>query len=201
MRGMSLFSKIVPMALLFGSCGHGSSRCRAVQQPSDGAPSELDESECLVESYCGHLLRAMNEKPLIDSSAEEVYRFVWLRSFRNPVSVRIESSHGRAVINGIELVERGKSSGKIARRMQRELGAHEWGALTAALSDADFWHLPIHDPDAEDGLDGATWILEGRRHGAYHVVERWEPAVPQFRRACELLLQTANFSNPEREMY
>ena len=58
-------------------------------------------------------------------------------------------------------------------------------ALRTHLAAADFWNMPGDPSDDERGLDGADWVIEGRRNGVYHSVIRWEPRPGPFRTACE----------------
>lgn len=38
-----------------------------------------------------------------------------------------------------------------------------------------FWKVPYQVDDGSVNLDGATWIVEGRKEGQCHVVTRWSP--------------------------
>lgn len=137
----------------------------------------------------------------MESSADEAYRFLWLRTFHHPVSVRIESFQGKARLVAVELDGKGGySPGKPFRRAKRELSVQEWNTIVAAISVADFWSSVTEDP-GDGGLDGADWILEGLRHGTYHVVVRWTPGPGRFRTACESLLEAARFTFPDGEVY
>jgi hypothetical protein len=188
----SFLAVALPIGLMLGACGHSGPRCSHM---------ESDESECIVQSRYGDRLRAMNEKPLAGAAAEEAYRFLWLRTFHHPVSVRIESSRGKARLVAVELDGKGGFlPGKTFRQAKRELSAQEWTTFTTALDAAGFWTWKTEDP-GNGGLDGADWVLEGLRHATYHVVVRWSPGPGSFRTACESLLQAAQFSFPDGESY
>jgi hypothetical protein len=48
-----------------------------------------------------------------------------------------------------------------------------WTSLRDALIAADFWSL---DPtERRLSLDGAQWLIEGRKENVYHGVSRWSP--------------------------
>ena len=70
----------------------------------------------------------------------------------------------------------------------------------AAINAAAFWDAPTEDP-GKNGEDGAQWIIEGRRQGRYHVVERWSPKSGPIRSAGEAFLRAACLSFPADEMY
>jgi hypothetical protein len=136
---------------------------------------------------------------LRETTALEAYRFLWGRSFHDPVSVRIEGSKGGAKVIAVELIEAHSAEpGTIRRRRERALSSGAWSQVQEAIRAANFWETPTQDDYRE--LDGATWILEGYRGGVYHVVKRWGPSGP-FRTACEAVLRASGFSFPADEVY
>jgi hypothetical protein len=54
------------------------------------------------------------------------------------------------------------------------LSSADWNRLRASLITSDFWNPQEVHPFGM-GLDGATWLFEGRRGNIYHAVERWSP--------------------------
>jgi hypothetical protein len=143
----------------------------------------------------------MNEPPLRQKPEIEAYRFLWLRSFHHPVSVRIEASRGTSTVVAVELNGLGGyDPGTINRRTERVLSPQEWSSLQNAIRAAGFWDAPTDEPAEEPDVDGAEWILEGYRAGVYHAVNRSSPSGP-FRAACEAFLQAARFSFPTDEVY
>jgi hypothetical protein len=53
------------------------------------------------------------------------------------------------------------------------LSLNDWEKLQRALMISNFWSLDTADEQL--GLDGAQWLIEGRRGDIYHSVERWSP--------------------------
>jgi hypothetical protein len=51
------------------------------------------------------------------------------------------------------------------------LAPHDWDTLQRALEASDFWALDTQDKRL--GLDGAQWLIEGRRGDTYHSISRW----------------------------
>jgi hypothetical protein len=96
----------------------------------------------------------------------EAYRLLFLPSFRDTWTVRIERD-----AQGASLEATRTSGDAVKERRQRQLSPAEWARLTTAVTAADFWNLP--SPDKQPGQDGETWVIEGVRPGAYHAVERW----------------------------
>jgi hypothetical protein len=118
---------------------------------------------------------AERERPATSSASEdplcrsqqtepEAYRFIWHSSF-----------DGNALIH---VTRRGDA---IALRWKRmfsglasvALSLNDWEKLQPALMISNFWSLDTADERV--GLDGAQWLIEGRRGDIYRSVERWSP--------------------------
>lgn len=124
--------------------------------------------------YSGHLA-AMEEPSLSCGVLEdtETYRFVWLRTFHNPVAVRIFRRGDRYGLEAVILDGAGGyEPGQVSRRVTKELSPAQWRSVIAALDELQFWQMTTGTDDII-GNDGAQWIVEGRRDGRYHFVDRW----------------------------
>jgi hypothetical protein len=189
---------LLTLVFVLGACGHSPSHCKTFQ-PGQYFP--LGTFRASTEKWYGGQLCAMREEPLARSPADEAYRFLWLRSFHHPVSVRIEASSGTSALVAVELDGAGGyEPGTAKLRTERSLSEQQWTSLVAAINAATFWDVPTKDP-TEEGIDGAQWIIEGHRHGTYHVVERWSPGSGPIRSAGEAFLRAAHLSFPANEMY
>ena len=149
------------------------------------------DREAFMNEWYGKHLKVMREPSMLDQlRPEEVYRFLWLRSFDNPIAVRVERSD-----RGINLFMKelsgsgGYDPGEIILNRFIALDQREWCGFMEKLEQADYWNLPLEEHD--DGNDGAQWILEGVREGRYHAVDRWSPRDGEFREACIYLLELA----------
>jgi hypothetical protein len=102
----------------------------------------------------------------------ETYRFLWLRTWENPVAVRVFQ---RGDDFGLEAVildgAGGYDPGQVSRRVTRALSRDEWQMVIARLQRIQFWQMATTGGNL--GLDGAQWIIEARRDGRYHIVDRW----------------------------
>ncbi|WP_119389573.1 hypothetical protein [Taklimakanibacter lacteus] len=127
--------------------------------------------------YSRHLA-AMDEPSLWTTDMRaETYRILWLRSFDPPMVFRlIILSDGSAILvvkktNG----KGGFESGKIVLNKQMSIDRPETQELLKNLALANFWSLPTlppRDPSRFVGLDGAHWIVEGKKDRQYHVADR-----------------------------
>jgi hypothetical protein len=145
-----------------------------------------------MNDWYGKHLRAMNEKSLLETSAgQEVYRFLWLRTFHHPVFVRVERRQNEIKLFTKELNGAGGyDPGKIMREGSRNLDQTEWCEFLKLLRQADYWNLPT-DAGENNGNDGSQWILEGVRENRYHVVDHWTPTKGEYREAGLYLLRLA----------
>lgn len=136
--------------------------------------------------YSPHL-RAMGESSLscgAIASADEDYRFLWLRSFHQPVAVRVSRKGEVFTLTATVLSGAGGyEPGHVSRRIVRRLSSEDWRRISAAIEALKFWEMPTSKSE-ETGIDaegdkyvlvhgdGAQWVLEGRSE-RYHVVDRW----------------------------
>lgn len=174
---------------------------------------EGDDGDFSARWY-GEQLRALKEPSLFEAfhGDDTVYRFTWLRTFHHPIAVRltIHSGGNATLTSKMASGAGGYKPGKLILNSTRELGAQDVGRVLALITVMKFWMMPTEPvPDCIDGgkecsvgPDGAQWILEGRRGGEYHVVERWSPESGSLREL-GLLLACAlgGIKIPEKEIY
>lgn len=108
-------------------------------------------------------------------SSPDLYRFLWLPTFSQPVSIRIESHEagGGTVVLVAGSGAGGYEPGKVVRRDSLSITASEWAQLTDGVAAAQLWSMSA--AGGRQGLDGSSWLIEGVRGGHYHLVDRWTP--------------------------
>jgi hypothetical protein len=142
-------------------------------------------------------LAAMKEPSLSREREQglESYRFLWLRSFHQPVSIRIWrnaeqiqlvvrqlSAGGQAVDGQVKVV------GELTIDVTRPATKEEWEHFQELLTNSSFWSMPSEDVRPR-GVDGAGWLLEGVKFNQYHLVNRRSPEQGAYREACIYLLR------------
>lgn len=118
-------------------------------------------------------LRFLHEPPLWRESHrpdEVVYRFLWLRAFHAPISVRLEIHGGNSSVT----VKEGKfhgaaESGKLLRTTTTLISRDQVGLFLNKVAEVNFWSIPSPNSDL-GGPDGSEWILEGANSTAYKIV-------------------------------
>lgn len=118
-------------------------------------------------------LIALKEPILNDSSPTKVFRFTWLRSFHNPIAIRLENKKDQITVYWKVCDGKGGyEPGKLVTDKKKKLSLKEWTQFQQKIDSIDFWNIPTTD-NSILGLDGARWILEGKEFGKYHVEDKW----------------------------
>jgi hypothetical protein len=151
-----------------------------------------------------------------DNAALQTYRFLWLRSFHRPVSIRliIDSEGNGVIVTKISDGAGGYKPGKLETSATVEASKRDVGEVLRGLRKLDFWSMPTEPAqvDTQAGkrgsvpsvvelppVDGAQWILEGAKDGSYHVVDRWSPGNDDYAQECKLLLRLGEVK--EKDVY
>jgi hypothetical protein len=144
---------------------------------------ERDKVEDFTVSWYSSQLKALKEDSLWQLSQEspkqQVYRFIWLRSFHRPVVVRLDvQPDGSGLLTTkVGSGAGGYGPGKLIVDRRKKMSKEVVDTLLAHVEEEQYWTLPTRekqDPNVVN-LDGAQWVLEGVRNGAYKVVDRWSP--------------------------
>ncbi|MDJ1470615.1 hypothetical protein [Xanthocytophaga flava] len=132
--------------------------------------------DTLTDSWYSKHLFAMRE-PVIyaNKSQKEMYRFTWLRSFHNPVAIRIEKN-GDTYRLYWKLCDGagGYRPGKLTISKQKTINKATWEMFQTHMHQIDFWNMKTNETELL-GSDGSQWVLEGKTTTQYHVVDRWTP--------------------------
>ena len=150
------------------------------------------DRETFMNEWYGKHLKAMREPSLLEESRSDtdVYRFLWLRTFHNPMAVRVERSGSAMKLYLKELSgSGGYDPGELIVSKQIDLDQSQWCGFMSRLEQSNYWNRPLEEENG--GLDGAQWILEGASQRRYHAVDRWTPRDGDYREACMYLLELA----------
>jgi len=160
-------------------------------------------SDSFVNSWYSSQLFAMKE-PVIysDSTNKQIYRFTWLRTFHNPIAIRVENTE-----NDFYLFWKlcdgagGYEPGRPTVNKQRRLDDKEWETFINKMNLMNFWRMPTIDSETE-GHDGAQWILEGKNGSEYHVVDRWsQGGTVDYYKCCEYLISLTDLKIADKDKY
>ncbi len=136
----------------------------------------------------------------LDISANKtIYRFTWLRSFDNPISIRIEKTH-----KNIELYwKEGKGAGGyepkgIKKTGKKKLKESEWTEFMNLVKASGFDGLP--NDEYVPMTDGATWTLERKTSKDFKAHDTNEPS-EAFSNACLYLLKKTRIRVKNEDIY
>jgi hypothetical protein len=110
-----------------------------------------------------------------DISNKKVFRFTWLRTFDEPVSIRLEiKPDGSGIIFAKKTYGAGGYEvGRIKKNKKKKITKEKIDEFLKLIEEKNFWDLPSTDDSL--GIDGALWMIEGLYDQKYHLVERWSP--------------------------
>jgi hypothetical protein len=132
------------------------------------------------ESYYTFYLAAMKEPSLqvAEAGAEDFhFRFTWLRSFHDPVSVRVWSHQGKVQCHYVALG--GKSQGSPGTPKDGQtfvLNQEQAQAMETLASVQEFWTPLNEQEEMMGGTDGAMWIFEWKDALGYRLSKIWTPS-------------------------
>lgn len=156
----------------------------------------------VVSWYSEHLF-AMREPLLFNKKDDnEIFRFIWLRTFHHPVAIRIEKNNDDyriywKVCSGVG----GYEPGDLTIDEEKPIDKQDWDKFQNLLTAINYWNLTTNEKEIL-GEDGSQWILEGATTDKYHVVDRWTPNEEgQFYKACDFLLSLTNLEIKKRDKY
>jgi hypothetical protein len=183
-------------------------------------PGTLDDTERsshFTEQWYSEQLRALKEPSLWGLSkthTTQTYRFLWLRSFHRPISVRLDIQQaGTGVLttkatNG----QGGNQPGVLVMNKTRVLTKKQTNRALDRINAVGFWGLPSYEkpkervgPNGEKtleiNLDGAQWILEGIKDGRYQIIDRLSPQRGPVRTVGLMMTKLAKLKFPHDEIY
>ncbi len=124
--------------------------------------------------WYSRFLFAMNEPILFNHPfSKSIYRFTWLRTFDNPLAIRIEKENDKILLYiKVTSGEGGYDPDTIKINEIKTIPDSKWNRFIKLIDSADFWNMKR---SGSFGTDGSEWILEGVMPNKYHVVSVWSP--------------------------
>lgn len=157
---------------------------------SDSATQRNDDLFTAFEEELFEKDKFQNGKAFPEiAMADEIYRFFWLRTFHNPVMIRLHRIGDKKYIVAKQTDGRsGYEIGKLVFNKTRQLSDEEWCRFIILLDKANFWTKSKIDV-GHLANDGAFWNVEGVRDGRYYITGEQSPRTGKFRDACIYLMR------------
>jgi hypothetical protein len=162
-------------------------------------PASDSLRDYLVSAPFRRYLPAMKEPDLRQLAAKDrtatVYRFIWMPSFHDLVSVRFVKTEDGATLDAVRLrlPEELRPGGVVVERRSARLKPAHWERIARHVETARFWEMPnrprhpTSPPDAAIA-DGDFLVVEGVRDGRYHVVFAHSFPAGNFVDLCQAML-------------
>ena len=133
---------------------------------------------------------------LSQDSKLHCYRFLWLRTFHQPITVRLDIGPNNAGLLTAKITDGqgGYESGRLIFNDSSDLTQNQVDTFLTALQELDFWNLPTLENANYMVIDGSQWILEGVKNGRYHLLDRSSPSEGPFTKANLMLTQFADIT-------
>jgi hypothetical protein len=145
-------------------------------------------------------LDGLDEQLLVNShSKSEVFRFTWLRTFHNPVAIRVEiDAQGETTISlKVSDGEGGYEPGRLIVNTNQVLSSKEAAELRSALQFLKQCKVPF----SQDFLDGATWFFEYKYGTKYCITEEQSPTSGAWYKLGLLLIDRSGYQVEYDEIY
>ena len=156
--------------------------------------SELQTTVFRSEGF--NIYRKAFKEPILASypGNSSIYRFTLLSVFCHPITIRIEKYNSKITLywkvckggQNLNLVK------EVIVNKHKMLSLAEWNKFIDMIHDYGFWQKTYYKEGS--GLDGASWILEGKENGDYKVLYEWSPKDKTFCDLCLYLLKLTNYN-------
>ena len=147
----------------------------------------------------GALLERMKEPCLYAATpdeASESYRFIWLRSFDEPVIIRMEKRDSQYRLTW--KVGKGVGGKKLKQKGHRLISATEWDQFKKLMETVRFDDLP--NERWVNMTDGATWLLEHKNASRYKAHKTNYPE-ESIKESCLYLINLTRLRIKKRDIY
>lgn len=129
----------------------------------------------------------------------ESYRFTWLRSFDNPISIRIQKDENNIILYW----KVGKGAGGyepkgIKKSGKKKISESKWIEFIDLVNKAKFDSLP--NDSYIPMTDGATWTLERKTNKNFKAHNTNWPS-DEFKESCLFLLKLSNIKVKKNDIY
>lgn len=174
-----MLPRIQCVVALLVLCGAWSAAQEAYFPANAFGKEKRAQWEVAVDSY---LLQRLEEPSLFKGAhhaSAEAYRFLWLRTFHNPIAVRLELQPDGTSLLTIKVADGHagfpRTVTKLIQSTKRSLSREQTDAFRTKVRAEGFWNSVSRDSGGPAATDCDGWILEAVKNGNYHVVERAVP--------------------------
>jgi hypothetical protein len=178
---------MIGLVVVTGGLRHSST----AQEPAKAKKTREIYWTMIARKYLNAMREPSLEKLAEKDRASTVYRFLWLPSFHDQISVRFVKSDEGGVLHAVRLsLDDAFEPRRVVERKSVKLNRAHWERIASRLEKAKFWDLRTAQPEPFGGItvDGHTLIVEGVSQGKYHFVVRINSPGGNFVDLCQAML-------------
>ncbi|MDD2577095.1 MAG: hypothetical protein PHG98_01990 [Bacteroidales bacterium] len=125
--------------------------------------------------YSKHYKALKEERLYLTNTDKEIFRFVLLPTFDNPICVRVEKNNNEYLLtvkktNG----KGGYEEGKLVYKRKKKITEQQWNELMKMVNSINDWEVYFKE-ETDGGLDGSQWIFEHLSPEGYKIRDVWSP--------------------------
>lgn len=125
--------------------------------------------------YSKHYKALKEERLYLTNTDKEIFRFVLLPTFDNPICVRVEKINNDYLLtvkktNG----KGGYGEGRLVYKRKKKITENQWEELMKMVNSINDWEVYFKE-EIDGGLDGSQWIFEYLSPKEYKVRDVWSP--------------------------
>jgi hypothetical protein len=173
---------------------------RIIEEPKkEQMEYELSKMDDFKRDWYEKALKSLNEpnfSEFKEANADEACRFLWLRSFHNPVAVRAEIKQDGTGVLFLKVSggAGGYDPGNILTENRIDLSKKQVSALREII-ELDMFRS--YKPSKDFGCDGAQWIVEVKKGKEYHYANEWTPKYGKIRKIGLYLIELSGYETAD----
>jgi hypothetical protein len=154
------------------------------------------------EHYYTYYLFAMKEPSILhdhENHSTFRFRFTWLRSFNDPIAIRVWQEAGDYMIRAVRVtMKEHYTAGAVTHDITRKLTEAEQVELLKMI-DVPSILKPLNEQETaaqSGGADGARWIFEASHGGRYGLLDYWSIKDYGMKKYREFGIDTSKIRDP-----
>lgn len=142
------------------------------------------------------------KEPILSAGYKgKVYRFLWLRTFDEPIAIRMQKIRQHVTISWkLPQFDNSLHTSQSPVEFKKILTVRQWKKFEKMLTTIDYWSM-VPEDHLSTATDGATWILEAAINGKYKVTERSGYIYPKYTKCLLYLIKLTDLNLPEDRIY
>lgn len=161
--------------------------------------AKLGLAEFRLDWFSSALAR-FNEPVLSNGYKGKAYRLLWLRSFHEPVVIRMHKAAREVTIHWKVLRYNDSDASHSVLEHEKKIPLKHWKKFEKMLASIDYWSM-ISQDYMSNATDGAVWLLEAAIDGKYKITKRSGYIYLKYTKCLRYLIDVADLSIPEDEIY